>query len=90
MLKESEQMSRNVLAFEPELALFVPDIDPLVFYKAIALKGKQMLRPEGIILVEINEQLGNETSLLFHRAGFDTEIVTDINGKDRVIRAELR
>jgi release factor glutamine methyltransferase len=90
MEKERKQMSRNVLAYEPSLALFVPDNDPLVFYKAIALKGKQMLRPKGIILVEINEQLGYETSLLFQQAGFNTEIAGDINGKDRVIRAELR
>jgi release factor glutamine methyltransferase len=90
MDKEREQMSRNVLTYEPSLALFVADSDPLVFYKTIALKGKQMLRPKGVILVEINEQLGNETSQLFQQAGFDTEIVSDINGKDRVIRAELR
>jgi release factor glutamine methyltransferase len=90
MEKERKQMSRNVLAYEPSLALFVPDSDPLVFYKAIALKGNQMLRPKGIILVEINEQLGSETSLLFQQAGYHTEIVTDIHGKNRVIRAELR
>jgi release factor glutamine methyltransferase len=90
MEKERKQMSRNVLAYEPELALFVPDSEPLVFYKAIALKGKQLLRPKGIVLVEINETLGEETSHLFQQVGYNTEIVTDINGKDRVLRAELR
>ncbi len=90
MEKERKQMSRNVLAYEPELALFVPDSEPLVFYKAIALKGKQLLRPKGIVLVEINETLGEETSHLFQQVGYHTEIVTDINGKDRVLRAELR
>lgn len=90
MDKEREQMSRNVVAFEPALALFVPDSNPLLFYYAIAQKGKQILRPKGVILVEINEQLGNETSHLFQQVGFDTEIISDINGKDRVIRAELR
>jgi release factor glutamine methyltransferase len=90
MDKEKEQMSRNVVAFEPALALFVPDSNPLLFYYAIAQKGKQILRPKGVILVEINEQLGNETSHLFQQVGFDTEIISDINGKDRVIRAELR
>ncbi|MCA4893997.1 MAG: peptide chain release factor N(5)-glutamine methyltransferase [Cytophagales bacterium] len=89
MEKERKQMSRNVLAYEPELALFVPDSEPLVFYKAIALKGKQLLRPKGIVLVEINEKLGEETNHLFQQAGYTTKIVTDINGKDRVIRAEL-
>jgi release factor glutamine methyltransferase len=90
MEKERKQMSRNVLAYEPELALFVPDSEPLVFYKAIALKGKQLLRPKGIVLVEINEKLGEETNHLFQQVGYNTEIVTDINGKDRVLRAELR
>ncbi len=89
MEKERIQMSRNVVAYEPELALFVPDSEPLVFYKAIALKGKQLLRPKGIVLVEINEKLGEETNHLFQQAGYTTKIVTDINGKDRVIRAEL-
>jgi release factor glutamine methyltransferase len=90
MDKEKKQMSRNVLAFEPALALFVPDSDPLVFYHAIAQKGKKMLRPKGIVLVEINEKLGEETSHLFQQVGYSTEIITDINGKDRVLRAELR
>jgi len=89
MEKERKQMSRNVLTYEPELALFVPDSEPLVFYKAIALKGKQLLQPKGIVLVEINEKLGEETSHLFQQAGYTTKIVTDINGKNRVIRAEL-
>jgi release factor glutamine methyltransferase len=90
MEKEREQMSRNVVAFEPALALFVPDSNPLLFYYAIAQKGKKMLRPKGIVLVEINETLGQETSHLFQQVGYNTEIVTDINRKDRVIRAELR
>lgn len=89
MLKEREQMSRNVLAFEPSLALFVPDSNPLLFYYAIAQKGKKMLRPKGIVLAEINEKLGKQTSQLFEQVGYKTEIVTDINGKDRIIRAEL-
>jgi len=90
MDKEREQMSRNIVAFEPALALFVPDSNPLLFYYAIAQKGKKMLRPKGIVLVEINETLGQETSHLFQQVGYNTEIVTDINRKDRVIRAELR
>jgi release factor glutamine methyltransferase len=90
MEKERIQMSRNVVAFEPALALFVPDSNPLLFYYAIAQKGKKMLRPKGIVLVEINETLGEETSHLFQQVGYNTEIVTDINGKDRVLRAELR
>jgi release factor glutamine methyltransferase len=89
MDKEKEQMSRNVVAFEPALALFVPDSNPLLFYYAIAQKGKKMLRPKGIALVEINEKLGKETSHLFQQVGYSTEIITDINGKDRVLRAEL-
>ncbi|MCX8491660.1 MAG: peptide chain release factor N(5)-glutamine methyltransferase [Cyclobacteriaceae bacterium] len=89
MENERKQMSRNVLAYEPSVALFVPDQDPLLFYRAIAVKGKKLLRPKGIVLVEINEKLGKETNHLFQQVGYTTETVTDINGKERVVRAEL-
>ena len=51
-------MSKNVLAFEPALALFVPDEDALLFYRKIALFAKTHLTKEGMIFLEINEALG--------------------------------
>jgi release factor glutamine methyltransferase len=89
MEKEKMRMHNNVLKYEPAIALFVPDEDPLLFYRAIAEKGKRLLRQKGMILVEINEQLGTETEQLFQRLGYSSAILKDMNGKDRVLRAVL-
>ena len=88
MLSEKEKMHENVLAHEPHLALFVPDDDALVFYKAIAERAKHALHAEGKIFVEINEQLAIGVSQVFQKAGFiKTEIIKDIFGKDRIVTA---
>jgi release factor glutamine methyltransferase len=90
MAKEKITMNKNVLDFEPHLALFVADNDPLKFYKIIAEKGKQLLKPSGIIFVEINYQFGKEVAELFRDHGFEfVEIIKDMEGKDRVIKAVL-
>ncbi len=89
-VRESEKagMQPNVLKYEPESALFVPDDDPLVFYRAIAQGAEKWLKPEGRIYLEINEALGEETASLFTRHGFTyTEIIKDINGRNRMILA---
>lgn len=89
-IKESEKasMKPNVLEHEPHQALFVPDDDPLRFYKAIASKSKALLKPDGKIFVEINEQLGNEVKLLFERSGlYSVHIIKDLDGKDRIVTA---
>lgn len=90
MEKERQQMSRNVLVYEPAIALFVPDANPLLFYCAIAKRGREMLRSKGVVLVEINERLGKETKQVFQEEGYLADEITDINGKDRVIRAVLQ
>jgi len=77
--KEREHMRKNVLDFEPELALFVPDDDPLKFYKAIARWSESLLKPDGQIYLEINESFGSQVSELFP----GSEIKKDIFGKDR-------
>ena len=59
---EKQFMKSNVLNYEPHQALFVPNEDPLIFYKAIAEKAKKSLLPEGSIYFEINEQFGKETA----------------------------
>lgn len=88
MLSEKEKMHENVLAYEPHLALFVPDTDALVFYKAIADHAQRILHSNGKIFVEINEQLGTGVQEVFKRAGFrQTEIILDIFGKDRIVTA---
>jgi release factor glutamine methyltransferase len=86
---EKKAMERNVLNFEPHNALFVPDNDPLLFYKAIATKGKTLLKPSGKIAVEINAQFGPEVKKLFDDLGFiKTKIIKDLDGKDRIVCAE--
>jgi len=86
--KEKSQMEKNVLEYEPHLALFVEDEEPLLFYKAIAVFCKSNLVKGGKLFVEINEQYGNETSELFSSHGFDSvQILKDLNGKDRMVSA---
>lgn len=85
---EQEHMRPNVLRFEPHQALFVEDNDPLLFYKAIADFGKHHLKQGGKCYVEINEHFGEETKAVFADRGYiKSEILRDINGKDRFVRA---
>ncbi len=88
-VRESEktQMQPNVLNNEPELALFVNDNKPLIFYEAIAKFAKGNIKPNGTVYCEINEALGNKTKEVFQKNGFvNTEIRKDINGKDRMLK----
>lgn len=90
-IRESEKvlMRPNVLENEPELALFVNDSNPLVFYKAIANAAKRHLKSEGYIFCEINEAFGIETATIYQEMGFvDVTIRKDINGKERMVRAK--
>jgi release factor glutamine methyltransferase len=84
--KEKGAMNKNVLNYEPHLALFVPDSDPLKFYKVIAEKSLSLLKPQGKIFVEINQQFGKEVAAVFGSLGYKTEIIKDMEGKDRVVR----
>lgn len=86
MDKEKAQMRRNVLDFEPASALFVPDADPLLFYRAIARWSQRFLAPGGKGLTEINETLGEETLAVFAGAGFrNCSIKTDFSDKNRFV-----
>ncbi|MDR1729188.1 MAG: peptide chain release factor N(5)-glutamine methyltransferase [Prevotellaceae bacterium] len=86
--QEKQQMSDNVLKYEPHLALFVPDNDPLVFYRSISVFGKKRLKENGKLYLEINEGLGEETVNLLSLLGYrDVVLRKDIFGKDRMIRA---
>lgn len=86
MESEKEDMRRNVLEYEPESALFVPDEDPLLFYRAIARWSQRFMSPEGVGLSEVNESLARQTETVFKAAGYaHTEIVRDLSDKNRYI-----
>ena len=81
---EQQKMHDNVLQYEPHTALFVPDDDPLVYYRAIADFCMRNLKSSGILALEINESLGFETKSELEKYTFSTvEIVKDLNNKDR-------
>ena len=86
MESEKENMRRNVLEYEPESALFVPDDDPLLFYRAIARWSQRFMSPDGVGLSEVNESLARQTETVFKAAGYaHTEIVRDLSDKNRYI-----
>ena len=83
---EKDQMNWNVLNHEPELALFVPDIDPLIFYQKIAAWSRAKLKSDGKLYFEINEAYGFECRKLVEETGFkEVRLIKDINGKDRFV-----
>jgi release factor glutamine methyltransferase len=89
--KEKSLMHKNVLDFEPELALFVSNENPLIFYQAIINFSLNHLNPGGKIYFEINEAFGKETSVLLEENSFhNIDLKKDINGKDRMLRGILR
>ena len=86
--QERADMERHVLDHEPPLALFVPDDDPLLFYRAIADYALQALRPGGRLYFELNCRFAHETADMLQQAGFsDVCIRKDQYGKDRFISA---
>lgn len=91
-IRETEKflMEKNVLDFEPELALFVPAEKPLLFYERIADFALLHLKNRGQLYFEINEAFGNECREMLRQKGFSgIELKKDINGKDRMIRGKL-
>ncbi len=91
-VRESEKsmMSKNVLDFDPELALFVGEDDPLVFYRRISILAKTGLKPGGWLYFEINEAFGQEMKSLLEQMNYgNIELRKDINGKDRMIKGQL-
>lgn len=89
-IEEKGQMHTNVLDYEPDLALFVSDEDPLIFYRTISEKGKKILKPSGKIYFEINERFGKAVSELLSELGYQkVRIIKDLNGKDRMVTGQL-
>jgi release factor glutamine methyltransferase len=86
--KGKSEMHQNVLDFEPGLALFVPDNDPLLFYRVIAEKGQKLLKPDGKLYFEIHEDFGKEVEELIRNLGYSgIRVLKDLNDKDRMIVA---
>ncbi len=84
---EKLHMRNNVLDFEPPAALFVPDSDPLIFYRRIALLGRKNLEDGGSLYLEINENFSHEVVKVLETAGFyGIEVRADLNGKARMIK----
>lgn len=87
--KEKAEMEANVLDWEPGMALFVPDHDPLLFYRRIAELGRQMLVPQGRLYFEINREYGQQTMDMLKELGYrNIELKKDISQNDRMIKAE--
>jgi len=88
--KEQKVMAPNVLNYEPHLALFVPDNDPLMFYKAITDFAKECLNPNGRLYFEINEAYGREVCEILQHSGFSSiELRKDLSNRNRMVRAIL-
>ena len=86
MEHEKASMSANVLDYEPNNALFVPNDNPLLFYNAIAGFARQKLSPQGMIFLEINPLCDKQIIELLQKKGFtQTEIIRDLSGKNRFI-----
>lgn len=84
---QKQQMHRNILEFEPHEALFVPDEDPLKYYRAILQIADQVLNPSGSIYFEINELMGKSLCHLMETHSYkNIMILKDINGKERFIK----
>ena len=87
--KEKADMEKNVLEHEPSIALFVPDEDPLKFYRAIAEYASSALKPEGALYFEINPIYEKETREMLEELGFkDIETKEDAFGKKRMMKAK--
>jgi len=85
---EKSKMQKNVINYEPHLALFVDDNDALLFYNAIAKFAMQNLKSKANLYFEINEAYGMETMNMLVKIGFENVLLRkDLNGKDRMIRA---
>ena len=85
---EKDEMEANVLDWEPALALFVPDDDPLRFYRRIVTLGRELLLPEGKLYFEINRAFGREIAYMLEMNQYrDIRVIKDIFGKDRIVTA---
>ncbi len=86
---EQQQMRSNVVDHEPHLALFVPDDDPLIFYRTIARSAQEILTPQGRLYFEIHENYADDMLVMLRQQGYaEVELRYDINDKARMICAQ--
>ncbi len=85
--KEKEQLAKNVVAYEPHAALFVPDHSPLIFYEKIAAFGRSHLNTNGKIYMETHSGAAGEVIALFQKSYSSVEIRNDLFGKERMVIA---
>lgn len=91
LLSEKDTMLSNVSSFEPHSALFVDDADPLLFYRHIASFAMETLKTNGWLFFEFNESMGEKMRQLLESLRFDSiEIRKDINGTDRMVKAQKK
>lgn len=89
-VSEKKQMAKNVTDYEPHLALFVEDSNPLLFYKSIIDFAIKHLNKRGKIYFEINQQFGQETQQLLSGKGFhNVELIKDLNSNSRIVKGHL-
>lgn len=87
-LGEKDSMSESTLQYEPELALFAPGSDPLIFYRKLAAFGALKLKKGGYLFLELNEFKALEIDQIFREIGiYRTEILMDLQGKKRILKA---
>lgn len=85
--KLRKDVQRKILKYEPSIALYVKDEDPMIFNRKIAELAKESLSDKGVVYVEINKYLGAETARVFAENGFKTELRQDVFGNDRTVKA---
>ncbi|WP_298790292.1 peptide chain release factor N(5)-glutamine methyltransferase [uncultured Allomuricauda sp.] len=87
---EKDEMKKNVIEYEPDLALFVPNNDALLFYRRIIQFADKNLKDKGILFFEINQYLGKETKVLLEEHNFlEIELRKDLYGNDRMLKGKL-
>ena len=86
-INENPEIEDSVKGFEPNIALFSPTSDALIFYKKIAKDGEKYLNENGMIFLEINQKLGKETLLLFSNYS-ESSLIKDLSGNDRFVFAK--
>ncbi len=89
-LREKQDMTKQVIDYEPHLALFVPDNEPLLFYRAIATFAQKALNPKGSIFFEIHENYAQEVFDVITQSGFvQVKVYPDLSGRQRMISAQM-
>jgi release factor glutamine methyltransferase len=84
---QKQILEKHVKDFEPALALFVPDDDPILFYKLIGHLALQKLKPEGTVFLEIHHDYARQIMDWYEKNGFSLELRKDFSGNNRMIKA---